>query len=258
MRIEKDKAYLLHTTAYRDRSRLAYILTQQQGKVSFIVSAKSSSKPSRLSKLNILQPCRPIQLSYQLKNGLSKITEMELPAITKLPDIQYFMLYQYIHELLLKLLPQQLPDDKLFIDYEYFLSILTQGCPHFALRYMELAIIDFFDSVSGLYQDERLRNSTTDKPVYSLNKNTGISDYQAGTAQVSGQQLSAFNHIVTLYEHQLADNNNNLPHVMATDIRETLAREAQPISTFFIARLLGEKTLKTRNIYRELHKMQLL
>lgn len=263
MQVEKDRAYFLHAKPYRDSSLLAHLLTQQHGKVSFIVSGAKSAgrgKAAKNAKTALLQPCRPLVLSYQLKNGLSKIIDAELHSNQPLPNIRYFMHYQYVHELLLKLLPEQLPDENLFTVYTHFLDLLCQGNSHFALRLMELGLIDFFDGISGIYADEQLRTHVDTSAQYFLEHSTGISRYPAAsTTAVSGQQLSAFNHIVALYQQQLSDNKSkDLPHVVNGDIRETLAREAQPISAFLIARLLGDKTLNTRQIYRELQSRQLL
>lgn len=269
--VDKDTAYLLHTKPYRENSLLAYLFTQQHGKVSFIVngikSAKAGKASGQASKSALLQPCRPMRLSYQLKDGLSKINDLELAQSLSPPNISHFMLYQYAHELLLTLLPQHHPAEPIFSAYELFLDALRNEQPHFALRLLELALLDYFDGLNSLYSTPTLRSTINVGVEYYLDNDNGIAvsnpsmeKSPAGTLRVSGQSLSAFNHLVRAYQQQLPSSNQSptSPHVIEPAVAETLARGAQPINTFFIARLLGNKKLKTRNIYRELQGMKLL
>ncbi len=258
MLVEKDKAYFLHAKPYRENSLIAYLFTQKHGKVSFIINGVKSThqgKSSRSPKSALLQPCRPMTISYQLKNGLSKITDMELRTTEQLPDIKYFMLYQYINELLLKLLPEQFSDKNIFTAYQYFLFILSKHYPNLSLRFMELSLIDYFESFTGLYQEEQLQHHIDESKDYFINGNTGISSQALNSAAtcIGGEQLSAFNYIITFYREYLADNNRDLSEHI-----EVLAKAAQPISTFFITRLLGDNPLKTKHIYRELQTRKLL
>ncbi len=258
MLVEKDTAYFLHSKPYRENSLIAYLLTQKNGKVSFIIGGVKSTrqgKSMRSPKAALLQPCRPIAVSYQLKNGLSKISEMELHTSGQLPDIKYFMLYQYVNELLLKLLPEQLPEQQIFTSYRYFISLLSKGYPHLALRLMELSLIDYFESFTGLYQDEILQYQVDKTNDYFINTDTGIASIQLHSTDsfISGEQLSAFNYMIGFYRQHLSNNDDELSEHI-----EVLAKASQPITTFFISRLLGDKQLKTKHIYRELQTRKLL
>ncbi len=259
MLVEKDKAYFLHAKPYRENSLIAYLFTKKHGKVSFIINGVKSiyqGKSGRSPKSALLQPCRLMTISYQLKNGLSKIADMELQtAEQQPPDIKYFMLYQYVNELLLKLLPEQFSDENIFTAYRLFLSVLSKDYPNFSLRFIELSLIDHFESFTGLYQEEELQHHIDESKNYFINGNTGISSQALNSAAtcISGEQLSAFNYIITFYREYLADNNQDLSEHI-----EILAKAAQPISTFFIARLLGDRPLKTKHIYRELQTRKLL
>ncbi|PID65869.1 MAG: DNA repair protein RecO [Gammaproteobacteria bacterium] len=264
MLVEKDNAYFLHATPYRENSLLVYLLTQKHGKVSFIVTGVKSANRGKTpyhNKTALLQPCRPIIINYRLKNGLSKLSEIEPQAANQLPDIKYFMLYQYVNELLLKLLPEQFADAGIFTAYKKFLAILCQDYPYFALRLMELSLIDYFDGLTGLYQQETLRHHVDKTKNYYLHRATGIAENPSNhsTATISGQQLSAFNYLVALYQQHLTDKQQeHLADNVTADARETLAKAAQPISSFFIAGLLGDKPLNTRYIYRQLRHRKLL
>ncbi len=261
MLVTKDKAYFLHSKPYRENSLIAYLFTQKNGKVSFIIGGVKSTrqgKSTRSPKTALLQPCRPITVSYQLKNGLSKITDMESESTEQssdMPDIKYFMLYQYVNELLLKLFPEQLPESNIFNSYRYFLSLLSKDYPNLALRLMELSLIDYFESFTGLYQDENLQYQVDKTKNYFINTDTGIASQQLHSTDslISGEQLSAFNYMISFYQQHIANN-----QVELSEHIEVLAKASQPISTFFIARLLGDKQLKTKQIYRELQTRKLL
>ncbi len=262
MLVEKDTAYFLHSKPYRENSLIVYLFTQKNGKVSFIIGGVKSTrqgKSTRSPKTALLQPCRPITVSYQLKNGLSKITDMELHTGEQLPDIQYFMLYQYVNELLLKLLPEQLPEPNIFMAYRYFLSLLSEGYPNLALRLMELSIIDYFESFTGLYHDENLQYQVDKTKDYFISTDTGITSepLHSTDSRIGGEQLSAFNYMISFYRQYLSDNMANNKAELSEHI-EVLAKASQPISTFFISRLLGDKQLKTKQIYRELQTRKLL
>ena len=260
IRVDKDRAYLLQSKPFREGSLLAYLLTQQHGKINFIVTGAKSSKSGKSKKTSrfaLLQPCRPVCLSYQLREKLSKIEEIEPIQPHNIPSINHFMLCQYGQELLLKLLPEQHPAINIFSAYEDFLMLLCHQQPFFALRLLELAIIDFFDGISGLYHSPYLQNQVDPESIYSLDKTVGISDIlNKNSIKISGEQLNAFNYLAIFYQHRLQSAKLNYQSLKAVTV-ETLAQAAQPISAFFIARLLGHKKLKTRNIYRELQAMDL-
>ncbi len=261
MLVEKDTAYLLHSKPYRENSLLAYVLTEQHGKVSFVVNGVKSTRAGKSckqsSKTALLQPCRPLTLSYRLKDGLSTMTSIELEKAGEIPTINHFMLYQYAHELLLTLLPQHHSAAMIFSAYENFLRDLCNEQPHGALRLLELSILDYFDGLESLYSTPTLQSHINVGVEYCLDNELGItplSANSAGARRISGENLSAFNHLVNTYQSDLHSD----PHVVESHIAETIARGAQPVSAFFIARLLNGKQLKTRNIYRELQEMKLL
>lgn len=269
MQIDKDLAYLLHCTPYRENSVLAHLLTETHGKVSFVVSGMKSTggkstktSSARLGKRALLQPCRPLLIAYQLKSNLSKLTQLEAVPNHAVPDIRHFMLYQYIHELLLTALPSQLPVAEIFTAYQNSLQQLCQQRVHRALRTIEIALIDAFSSVPDLFVTQDSQQAVATHGTYFLHPEQGVFSNPPfeKTRPVSGDHLLAFAH---LYQQ---DTIPSTSQAVVTDsasqqteeTQETLARGAQAISSVFIAQLLNGKQLKTRNIYRDLQTMQLL
>lgn len=237
MLVDKDPAYLLHLRPYRDSSVVAHFLTHDNGKLSAIVSGMKSTKSEKKA---LLQVCQGLSISYSLKTNLSKISAIErLGKATKTPSISYFMLYQYAHELLLKILPEQLPVMTIFQTYEQFLSLLVDDKPHLALRRLEIALIEQFSSLPDFTVTQDTQQSINSEQSYYFDSEQGITEIQVSShgRRVSGDYLRAFHYI---YHH--SDDHAS----------EALAQGAQPVTRYLINHLLGNQVLKTRSIYKEL------
>ncbi len=239
--VDKDMAYFLHQTPYRDNSALVHLFTQANGKVSFIVQGLQAKKHKKKA---FLQPCRRLSINYQLKSQLSKLTALDFADDNSIaPAISQFMLYQYANELLLTLLPPQLPLPPLFDDYARFLQLLSQSRPHAALRYIELALITLFSGLPDISRTQDKQMPVQAEQRYYFYAERGLfAQKQAGSAvALDGAQVLAFEHLAKAY--------------IGGDfsaISETLAQGAKALTANLMAQLLGDKTLKTRTVYRAL------
>ncbi len=239
--VDKDTAYFLHQTPYRDNSALVHLFTQANGKVSFIVQGLQAKKNKKKA---FLQPCRRLCIDYQLKSQLSKLTAMDFADDNSTtPAISQFMLYQYANELLLTLLPPQLPLPTLFDDYARFLQLLSQSRPHTALRYIELALITLFSGLPAIDYTQDSQTPVQAEQRYYFYAEQGLFRQQQTGSGVAldGAQVLAFQHLAKAY----IDGD-------CSAISETLAQGAKALTVNLIAQLLGDKTLKTRTVYRAL------
>lgn len=242
MLVDKDYAYVLHQQPYRDNSALVHLCTKQHGKVSFIVSGLKSKQSTKRA---LLQPCQRLCISYTLKPNLSRLTEIELSPSVTTPPIQYFMLYQYAHELLLSLLPSQLPVPTIFTHYERFLGLLGESRPHLALRVLELSLIQQFSDIPELTLTQDTHSALSPDGIYYFSPEYGIYDdidhapNHAHGKNLNGDNLLAFHHLCEHHHETLS---------------ETLAQGAQPVTRYLIQQLLGDKSLKTRTIYQDLQQ----
>lgn len=254
--VDKDCAYLLHTKPYRENSALVYCLTQQHGKVNFIVNgikSKASAKSPNANKRALLQITKPLTISYELKHNLSKLQHIELAPTSTVVSINDFMLYQYIHELLLIMLPPQLPVTTIFSAYQLFLSRLSRARPHFALRQFEMTLIDFFDDLAALVNTVDRQQPVIAGMRYYLDNNQLYEKKPYPKAlTVSAEQIFAFNHLLNFWDNESHDER------IDPQTGEILARGAQPICSHFMTLLIGERPLKTRHVYRDLQSMNLL
>lgn len=245
--VDKDIAYFLHQTPYRDNSALVHLLTRENGKVSFIVGGLKAKKHGKRA---FLQPCRLLQIDYQLKSQLSKLEHIDFMggddnSLRSSPDISHFLLYQYANELLLTVLPGQLPVPTIFDDYTEFLQLLTQSRPHASLRYIELALITLSAGLPSLTQtqDTALAIQADNRYYFYAERGLFTLAQHGGGAgiQLGGAQIHAFTHIADAYIHGHFE-----------QINEDLAQGAKALTACLIQHLLGHKTLKTREVYHDL------
>lgn len=233
--INKDLAYVLHSKPYRDNSALVYLLTQQNGRLTCVVNGLKSKQANKRA---YLQPCRQLQVSYQIKPGLSKLTTIDSGKATQPPAISSFMLYQYTHELLLSLLPEQLPIPTVFQAYEKCLAQLSLH-PQTALRALEMVLIEHFSGLPELSLTQDSQQAVDRESVYYFYPNEGIYTQPQPYAgkPFNGAHLQAFNYLAK-YGFEACN--------------EALAQGAQPVSSYLIQQLLNHKPLKTRAIYKAL------
>jgi|GEM_PF-4831094 len=230
--LRQDLAYLLRSQPYRDNSLLVQCLTESQGKVSFIVNGLKSK---RFNKRSLLQPCRPIVIHYLLKDRLSRIKSIEeSPNPPQCPNIDYFMLYQYAHELLLTILPEHLPTPDIFTDYQRFLQLLSAQRPHLALRHMELAIIHHFQGLPDIPSDH------DDSTCYFHAEHGFLSAPAiAGSIGLNCRQLTTCQRVIAAYLSQQL-------------ISEDEAAQTKVFFTHLMQPLLNGKALKTKAVYHDL------
>lgn len=239
MRVDKDRLYLLHSRAYRDNSLLVDFLSLNYGRLSLVVNARAGGK-NQIRRY--LQPCQMLEASYLLKPNLGRLLTLDIHQQgTYRPPMSMFIYYQYIHELLLKLLPVQEPVESIFTAYQQSLVLLCESAFHCALRHIELALIELLVGLpdfSSVDITKSLADYSVEQPLY-LSVNGGLSVILPNEAHVKLEK-SRIEALLTLL---------NEP----TD--ETLAKSVQPITTFYINQLLGKQQLVSRVMYQKLAKL---
>ncbi|MPV86730.1 DNA repair protein RecO [Ostreibacterium oceani] len=278
MRVYQELAYLIHQRPYRDHSALVYLLTQNHGKINAVVSGLKNQKTNKRALLQPAQPLlvdltlKPnlskldhLERHYastarvasnlsdtrsnnyennykkdQSDNRSDDLAGTGIHARGSYQSPEYFMFYQYAHELLLYILPDQLPVPVLFTQYETFLARLAQQKTHLALRQLELALIDQFANIPDLTTTYDTQQPISADKDYFLSHEMGVADRRpAGEClPIHGAQLLAAQHLA----HGETD--------------ETLAQGAQAVTTYLLKPLLGQKSLKTRAIFSDLKKYQ--
>ncbi|ARU55330.1 DNA repair protein RecO [Oleiphilus messinensis] len=161
MRVFDEPAFILHSRPYKETSLLAEVFTLNYGVVSIMV--KGALRPKSQYK-SIIQPLRPLLLSWQGRTGLKILTGAE-PAqnidlatgqliqvsstlfTADASGVQYYCAL-YINELATYLLPKQESHPLVFAAYLNCLSRLfrndagTESALEHALRYYESVLLD--------------------------------------------------------------------------------------------------------------------
>jgi DNA repair protein RecO (recombination protein O) len=126
LRVELEPAYILHHRPFRDTSVLLEIFSRGQGRVGLVARGARGPR-SRLK--GILQPFRPLLLSWQLRGELGTLTGAEahgVPAFLPTGGDALMALY-YLNELLLRLTARLDPHPELFGVYDSSVGQLAAG-----------------------------------------------------------------------------------------------------------------------------------
>ncbi len=233
MRLDKDKGYLLHLKPYRESSSIADIFTVSSGKVSFIVKGMKAKKNSKRA---ILQPCQMLDLDYTLKKGLSNLDRVDLYKREDSPNIKYFMLYQYINELLIITLPAQTEVGDIFYSYQKFLAMLCQDAPNLALRIIEISLIDYFIGLPDLEFCVDTKEKIVADEVYFFYSGHGVYKEAQNFFGIKTKGCSIL----------------GLLAVRNGEMSEEMAIDAKHLTNHLIKLLINNKEIKTRSIYKDL------
>lgn len=135
----EQSAFLLHSRPYRDHQKIVDLFTEYDGKVSAIVYVGQSPKSNKKA---LLQPFLPIKVSLSGKSSLKKLVAIESQEKSFQLIGNYLFSGFYINELLVKLLPELIPSEQLFSQYNSLLNTLnTQHSLEIPLRAFELNLL---------------------------------------------------------------------------------------------------------------------
>jgi len=137
---ELEPCYVLHSRAFRETSLLLEIFSRQQGRVGLVARGARSAK-SRWR--NVLQPFRPLLLSWKLRGELGNLVEAEQVAAMPLQAGDAWFCSLYVNELLMRALHRSDPHPELFDAYRLLLEQLAgQAEPQARLRCFEKQLLE--------------------------------------------------------------------------------------------------------------------
>ena len=125
-RIQLEPAYVLHSRSFRETSLIVEMLTRSHGRVAVVARG---AKSARSRWRNVLQPFRPLLISYTQKSELGTLTAADQVAAP--PALQGQALYcgLYMNELLMRLLHRGDPHVEVFEGYRHALTELASDAP---------------------------------------------------------------------------------------------------------------------------------
>ena len=134
-RIQLEPAYVLHSRSFGETSLIVEAFTREHGRIAVVARG---AKSARSRWRNVLQPFRPLLLSWSQKGDLGTLTAAD--QVASPPALQGQALYcgLYLNELLMRLLHRGDPHDEVFERYRHILSELaSEVSPQPLLRVFE-------------------------------------------------------------------------------------------------------------------------
>ncbi len=226
---ELHPAYVLHSRKYRDTSLILELLTAKEGRVAVVQRGARGKK-----KTSTIQPFTPILVSYVGKGELKTLSKVDVGAIQTLTGDR-LLLGMYANELLIRLLGKYVQANMLFHAYQNLLLSLVASADYtLDLRRFELRLLEelgygisfAFEAVSGDMVDPGTQyRFVADEGFYPIAAQTRNS--------YSGAHLLA-----------IADDELDNP-----DVEQSLRR----ITRLAISRLLGDRPLRSRELFQQLN-----
>jgi DNA repair protein RecO (recombination protein O) len=139
-RVDREPAYVLHGRPYRETSLLLEVFARDHGRIGLVARG---ARGSRSSWKNLLQPFRPLLLSWNMRGELGTLTAADQVAATPATSGAALFCGFYVNELLMRVLHRSDPHAELFEAYRSVLAELASGAePEPALRVFEKHLLD--------------------------------------------------------------------------------------------------------------------
>ena len=139
-RIQLEPAYVLHSRSFRETSLIVEAFSREHGRIAVVARG---AKSARSRWRNVLQPFRPLLLSWNQKSDLGTLTAAD--QVASPPPLQGQSLYcgLYLNELLMRLLHRGDPHVEVFERYREVLSQLAlEVQPQPVLRVFEKHLLE--------------------------------------------------------------------------------------------------------------------
>jgi DNA repair protein RecO (recombination protein O) len=223
-RMTLEPAYVLHSRAYRDTSRILDVFSERHGRITLFARGARGPK-SKLASL--LMPFRPLLLSWSGRGDAAQMTAAE-PGGEALPlPARLVMSGFYLNELVIQLTTRHDPQPQLFANYaEALRRLCVDDKAEPGLRVFEkrlLATIGY-----GLEFEIEIADSS----YYKFHVGEGLSEVRETPGAYSGRCLKA------LQEEALDDGES-------LDVARRLLRQA-------LDHCLEGRELRTRTVARSM------
>jgi len=202
-RILLQPAYVLHSRSFRETSLIVEAFTREHGRVAVVARG---AKSARSRWRNILQPFRPLLISWNQKSDLGTLTGAD--QVASPPALQGQSLYcgMYLNELLMRLLHRGDPHAEVFERYRHALSELaTDAPPQPLLRVFEKHLLEAIGYAMLLDREYQSGKDILAQHWYDYKPDRGpVLSSGPGKGRVSGSALLAL-HAEDLPEENLPE-----------------------------------------------------
>lgn len=230
LRVEDQRAYLLHLRPYRDTSAIVDLLTVDYGRVSMVARGVRKNKTP---KRQLLNPFHELLVSFQGDGELKLLTQFESANLYYHLTANHLYSGFYLNELLIRLLPEMDPHNQLFSLYEQSLQGLNQQDEiEPILRCFEFTLLQELGyAISFTHQANHVDTIEVDR-LYAC-------DLQQGFFEVTNPN-----------EYSLAIQGQDILAIERNDYQlASTRRAAKLLSRFLLKPLLGNRPLKSRELF---------
>ena len=231
MRVMLQPAYVLHRRHYRETSFLLELFTLEFGRVGLV--ARGARNP-RSPQAGLLQPFRPLLVSWAGRGELFTLSAVESAGLTlRLTGRGLFNAY-YLNELLLRLLQREDPHGVLFRAYGETLHGIGDPClEQRVLRLFEKRLLQELGYGLALERD-----AATGHPIQA----DACYDYQPEKGPVAMAGADGFTGVRV--------QGSSLLSLAREELNDPVSlREAKRLMRTVLARYLGDKPLKSRELF---------
>ncbi len=187
-----EPAFLLHHRPFRDSSRILDVFSRDHGRLSLVARGSRGAK-SRLK--GILQPFRPLRLSWSIRRDLGTLTGAETAGPPAALTGETLLSAFYLNELLLFFLHRHDPQPEIFALYAATLEALgTTSVAARELRVFEIELLRLLGYALDLGSDADTGESLVDDAQYEYRLERGpvrVRHPDAGRVVYSGADLKA-------------------------------------------------------------------
>lgn len=231
LRVELEPAYVLHQFDYRDSSRIVEFLVRDHGRIAVV--AKGVRRSSNRQR-GLLRPFQPLLLSWSGRE-LGTLTGLEPAGPAQSLAGDALLAGFYANELCLKLMAAHDPHPEVFVAYASLVEDLSRNIVSPALRRFELELLDALGYGLNLTADIETGEVVDPAASYAFHVESG----PERSRNTDPALAIPGSHLLAIARAELQDSD--------------VLRSAQRILRAAIDRHLGGRTLKSREVLRELY-----
>jgi len=193
MKVDLTPAFVLHQRPYQESSVLLDVFSEQYGRASLI--AKGVRKNKR-NQSGLLQLYQPLLLSWTGRGDLPIVTNIEVDKPRYILQSEASLCGLYVNELVVKLLPLNLPEKDVFKAYQQILSYLQQGDHiEIKLRLFEKQLLSHLGYGLALEYDVETGQKVVQEQRYIYQADSGLYRVQ-GQEQLPSISGRSLKHLV--------------------------------------------------------------
>ena len=233
MRISFQPGYILHSRPYRDTSSLLEVFTREHGRIGMVARGARGPK----SKLrSVLQPFQPVLLSWLARGDLGTLIDAEPHGMIQALTGRALLSGYYLNELLQRLTHRHDPHPAIYDAYQEAMAGLSNiSQTERVLRLFEKRLLR--ELGYGLVLDHDVESGAPLDAAALYNYHLERGPVFAGHAALHGLALHGGS-LLSLGNDDLGD--------------ERSLRESKRLMRAVLALYLGDKPLKSRELFRQM------